>query len=535
MNRHELADLGGGTPSGLLAARAALMPNKTALVFGDVELSYRQLNDNATSIARGLLALGLERSDTIAFFLRNRPEYLTVGFAAARAGLIGVPINTAFKGDFLRSPLQRTDVRVVVTEAALAEQWSTLGEVPPSVHTVIFVDGVPADLPRSAARVLTLEDLSADAPRDLALPELLPSDPNSILFTSGTTGRSKGVVCPHLMAVTMAREGAHAFGITPRDRLFTCFPMYHGMATVLTCYAAIYAGATAILSPGFSMTTFWDEVRTSGATQFNALGAVLHLLLSAPESATDRDHSVTRVFSAPAPPDALYRFEQRFGVHLIEGYGQTEIKNVLYNPRDARRVGSMGLPTASSIVEIHDERGDKLPPGAVGEIVYRPRQAHIMTSGYLEDDEATLAATRGLWWHTGDLGSVDQNGYFYFFDRQTDSLRRRGENISSAEVEEVLGGYPGVVVAAAIRAPSELGESELLAIVQVDEPIGFDHEALWRYCVQTMPRFMVPRYIRAVGALPFTPTGKIRKVELRDAGLAGDTWDAIAEGLTVPR
>ena len=343
------------------------------------------------------------------------------------------------------------------------------------------------------------------------------------------------MLCPNLMAVTMAKEHADVFEITPRDRMLTCFPMYHGMAQVVTCFASIYAGATAVLRPGFSLSTFWDEVRQYEATQFNALGVVLNLLLAMPESDRDRDHAVTRVFSAPAPAEALYRFETRFGVHLIEGYGSTEVKNVMYNPWRGRRIGSMGLPTPSSIVEVHDEHGNPLPPGQVGEIVYRPRHASIMNAGYLDDAEATLAASRGLWWHTGDMASTDDDGYFYFHDRKTDSLRRRGENISSAEVEEVLSTFPGVQVAAAVRAQSELGEHEVLAVLAVADPTAFDPVELWQHCVDKMPRFMVPRYVRLVTAMPFTPTGKIRKVELRDQGITADTWDAVATGHIVPK
>ena len=535
MNRHELLDLGGGTPSGLLASRAAWVPDKTALVFKDQAYTYRELDDAVSAVGAGLLALGLAPGDVVGYFLHNRAEYLTAGLAATRAGLVGVPINSAFKADFLRYPLEQTGAKVIITESALGDAMRSLGRLPASVRTLIYVDQEPSEVPAGAEQVLTLAELLGRGEAHPQFPAAGPEDINSILFTSGTTGRSKGVVCPNLMGLMMAKEGAQAFEITPRDRLFTCFPMYHGMATVLTCYAAFYAGATAIISPGFSMTTFWDEVRNSEATQFNALGAILHLLLSAPESERDRDHSVTRVFSAPAPADALYRFETRFGVHLIEGYCQTETKNIMYNPPGRRRIGSMGTPTPSSIVEVHDEHGTPLAPGQVGEIVYRPRQPHIMTTGYLDDPVRTLAGMRDLWWHTGDMAATDQDGYFYFHDRKTDSLRRRGENISSAEVEEVLQTFPGVQVGAAIRAESTLGENEVLAVVLVADPATVDFPQLWQHCVERMPRFMVPRYFRAVAAMPFTPTGKVRKVELRDDGVTADTWDSAAAGLRVPK
>jgi len=535
MNSHQLHDLGGGTPSGLLAQRAGWMPDKAALLFEDERWTYRELDDAVSRIAAGMLALGLVKGDRAATLLNNRSEYLTTGIGANRAGLVGVPINNAFKAGFLRAPLERTSARLVITESALNDAMLSLGTLPTSVRTLVYVDEVPDQVPAGADRVLSLRELEGLGAPEPAFPPVGPHDTNGILFTSGTTGRSKGVVCPNLMGLTMAKEHVEVFEITPRDRMLTCFPMYHGMAQVVTCLAAIYAGATAVLRPGFSLATFWDEVRRYEATQFNALGVVLNLLLAVPESDTDRDHAVTRVFSAPAPPEALYRFETRFGVHLIEGYGQTEVKNVLYNPWRGRRVGSMGLPTPSSIVEVHDEHGNQVQPGEVGEVVYRPRQASVMASGYLEDPEATLTAMRGLWWHTGDMATTDEDGYFYFHDRKADSLRRRRENISSAEVEEVLATFPGVQVAAAVRAQSELGEHEVLAVLSVTDKDAFDPAGLWQHCVERMPRFMVPRYVRLVDPMPFTPTGKVRKVELRDEGVTADTWDSVAQGLTVPK
>ena len=533
MNR--LHGFGGGTPSGLLAQRAGWMADKLALMFEAERWTYRQLDDAATRTGAGLMALGLTKGDRVATFMNNRSQYLTTGLGANRAGLVTVPINNAFRAAFLRAPLERTSAQVVITECALAESLLSLGRLPASVSTLVFVDKVPDHVPAGADQVLSLDQLEELGDPDPSFPDTGPGDVNGILFTSGTTGHSKGVLCPNLMALTMAQEHTDVLEITPRDRMLTCFPMYHGMAQVVTCLAALYAGATIILRPGFNRTTFWDEVREYGATQFNALGVVLHLLLTVEENPRDRDHQVTRAFSAPAPPDALYRFERRFGVHLIEGYGQTEIKNVMYNPWHARKVGSMGVPTPSSIVEVHDQHGNRVAPDEVGEIVYRPRQASIMNAGYLDDSDATLTAMQGMWWHTGDLASVDEDGYFWFFDRRTDSLRRRGENISSAELEEVLQTYPGVQVAAAIRAESDLGESEVLAVLHVADPAGFDHTHFWRFCVGQLPRFMVPRYVRVIDQMPWTPTGKVRKVELREEGVTAETWDSVAAGHKVPK
>ncbi|MFD0500974.1 AMP-binding protein [Streptomyces rhizosphaericus] len=354
------------------------------------------------------------------------------------------------------------------------------------------------------------------------------------MLTSGTTGRSKGVVHPHLMPLVAARECAAQMATTADERLYTCLPLFHGAAQINISLHAFYAGATVVLGRRFSASRFWDELRTHRVTQFNALGSVLPMLLAQPPSDRDRDHRATKVFAAPAPPQVLHPFEERFGVHVVEGYGLTEIKNVLYNPLDARKVGSLGLPTASSVLEIHDESGQRAAPGRAGEIVYRPRLPDIMFSGYHRDPEATLATMKDLWWHTGDLGHTDEDGYFYFIDRKKDALRRRGENISSHEIESVLLACPGVLAAAAIGTPSELGEDEVLVAVQPEPGHELDLTELFAHCDRSMPHFMVPRYYRVVDRLPVTPNGKVRKHQLRDQGRAG-AWDALAAGLAPTR
>ena len=252
-------------------------------------------------------------------------------------------------------------------------------------------------------------------------------------------------------------------------------------------------------------------MREAEATQFCCLGSITHMLLSQPPSKLDRAYRVGRVFSAPAPPEVLYRFEARFGVHVIEGYGQTEIKNVLYNPMAGRKIGSMGRPTASTLMEIHDEHGNAVGPGVVGELVYRPKLANIMRKGYLKEPEKTLAGMRDLWWRTGDLAFMDADGFFYYFDRATDSLRRRGENISSQELESLAATFPGVKEVAAVAAPSEVGEDELLVVLEVDRPEEVDRDALIAHCRNVMPKFMVPRYVRSCPCCPARAQARCRR------------------------
>ena len=528
MNRHDLQDLGGGTISGVLASRASWAPSNPALVFGGRTFNYRELDDMTTAVGAGLMAMGFQSGDVCAALMTNRPENLVSGYGVCRAGLVRVPVNIAYKGPLLQHVLEHSESKLLFMEAAFAEALLTLPQLPPSLKTIVCLDGLPERLPPGSVELVSWEDLLAAGSSAPVFPEVGPGDTGNIGFTSGTTGRSKGVVSPHLQQVMMARETAAAFGVSARDRMYTCMPLFHGMAAVTTCATALYAGATIILSPRFSVSRFWDEVREGDATQFNCLGSIMHMLLSLPPSELDRQHKVERVFSAPAPAEVLYRFEHRFGVHVIEGYGQTEIKNVLYNPVQGRKIGSMGLPTASTVMEVHDEDGNRCAPGEVGEMVYRPRQPNIMMKGYLKEPDKTLAGMKDLWWRTGDLASQDANGFFYFFDRKGDSLRRRGENISSQELEGLLAGFPGVMDVAAVATPSEMGEDEVMVVLEVQDPAGFDFEALRSHCSKTMPKFMIPRYVRVLPVLPRTPTGKVQKAALRKEGVTPDTWDAAA-------
>ncbi|WP_037568709.1 AMP-binding protein [Phaeacidiphilus oryzae] len=530
-----------GTVGGLIAARAAAHPDRPALICGDARLTYRELDQAVTEVARGFAALGAVPGDSVGILLPNRLEYLLSWFGAARAGLVEVPVNASYKGAFLDHALRVADVRVLVTEPALLDLVAGLPSLPPSLAQVVLLDGEAAGggpaggrgrLP-SRVRLLGWERmLAGGSPAEL--PRVGPADPVAVMLTSGTTGRSKGVVYPHRMQVVAAAEAALRMATGPEERLYTCLPLFHGAAQVNLSLHALAAGAALVLGRRFSASRFWDELRRHEVTQFNALGSILPMLLAQPPSPRDREHRARKAFAAPAPPQVLHPFEERFGVHLVEGYGLTEIKNVLYNPLGARRVGSLGLPTPSTELEVHDEAGDRVEPGRVGEIVYRPRRPDIMFSGYRGDPEATLATMKDLWWHTGDLGRTDEDGYFYFVDRKKDALRRRGENISSHEVESVLLAYPGVVAAAAVATPSELGEDEVLAVLQPDTGRRLDLAEVFAHCDRSMPHFMVPRYYRVVDALPLTPTGKVRKSALRESG-RGEAWDAQSAGLKPTR
>ncbi|GAA1827029.1 ATP-dependent acyl-CoA ligase [Pseudonocardia ailaonensis] len=543
----DLKSLGGGTVGGLLADRAFHTPDKPALVFGDEQLDYAELDAAASAVARGLLGLGLAPGTSVGVFLPNRVETLVAFFGIARAGLVEVPVNTAYKGTFLDHALGHTDVQVLITEPGLLDLVAALPERPHALHTVVVLadgepadrtigaDPVPAGVSLPGVEILTWHAMLARGDAGQVIPEVGIDDPVGIMLTSGTTGRSKGAIYPALMPVVAAHEFAVAMETTADERLYTCLPLFHGAAKINISLHAIVAGATVVLGRRFSASRFWDEIRRHEVTQFNALGSVLPMLLAQPPSDRDRDHPARKVFAAPAPPPVLTATEERFGVHVVEGYGLTEIKTIVWNPIRERKIGSMGVPSATTLLEVHDDLGFPAPPGQVGEIVFRPRVPHVMFAGYHRQPEATVETSRDLWWHTGDLGFTDDDGYFYFVDRKKDALRRRGENVSSQEVESVLLDHPAVAEAAAVGVASDLGEQEVMAVVAVAEGTELDLKDLFAHCDRSLPHFMVPRYYRLVERFPATPTGKIRKAVLRETGLTDDTWDAEAAGLAPTR
>jgi len=529
--------MGGGTIGGLLRARAAVNPGARLLVTRDASYTYAEMDRLADRVGRAFLSLGCRKGDAVSIMVRNRPEYLMAWFGAARSGLVQVPVNPDYKGEFLAYQMEHCEAAVMIVDASTLPQLLTAKEAFRTVRALVFTseaapDGVAG---LGVPTVLGWGEFVALGEGEAALPDVSPGDVATIMYTSGTTGRSKGVVTPHLHNLTQGYEAAQALRIGSRDVLYTCLPMFHGNAQWATVLNALQAGAAVALGERFSASRFWDEVRHFEATEFNAIGSMLYMLDSQPASPGDRDHRVKTVFAVPIPPEIFFRFEQRFGVHLIEGYGQTETKNVAYNPYDARRPGSFGKPTPTSILTVLGPRNEELPPGQLGEIAYRPKLPNILCRGYFKNPEATLGATTDLWWHTGDLGYRDEDGYFYFADRAKDAIRRRGENISSFEVERVLLLHPAVLDVAAVAVASDVIEDEVMAVIVPKPGRSADPAELFEYCDARMPYFAVPRYFRFVADLPRTPNDKIRKVELRAAGVTADAWDSQAAGLKPTR
>lgn len=521
MRDHPLEDR---TIGRMLAAKAATVGERPFLLFEGQRFTYADAHAVTNGYAEGFRRAGIGRGDNVALMLDNRPELLWAMWGLGKLGAVAVPLNTAAKGDLLEYLLDQSDSVLVCAEDTYAER--VRGVAGPAVRGVLG----PGELAGFA-------DPAVDDPPEML--EVKHSDPHLIMYTSGTTGPSKGVVSPHSQGHAVGRQMASRSGYRPDDVLYTCLPVFHGNALWYTIYAALWADACVALSRGFSARRFWDEVRTSGATVFNALGAMANIIWQLPESPRDRDHRVRIAMMVPTSRDLAERFDRRYGIRTTSVFAMTENCAVtVFGPDDpVTKADSAGRVREDMEVQIVDDERRPLPVGELGEICIRPRERGSIMLGYYEMPAATVAATTDLWFHTGDRGRLDADGYLYFADRKKEAIRRRGENISAYEVETVLCRHPAVAEAAAVPVPSELGEDDVMAYVVAAPGAEIDHAELIRYCAEHMAYYMVPRYLDVIDALPKTPSEKIEKYKLAVAARErmGELWDREKAGVEVRR
>lgn len=516
--------------SRLIEDRAERFGDRLAASTPDADITYAGLCDAAARVAGGLAALGVAPGDRVATMLEPTLDYLAVWWGSAWAGSVEVPINTEFKGTFLEHVLASSGARVAVLDGRWLPRLHGLA-VPDLRHVVVA--GEPQGDPPPGVTAHRLAELRAGDP--------VPRTPRTeqdllyVMYTSGTTGPSKGAMLSNRGALWNVRSWLDILELTEDDVAYSMFPLFHVTARSAVVTSAIWARAPIALRGGFSVRGFWPDVRASGATYFAYMGAVIQLLHAQDPRPDDADNSLRVAFGAAAPPGVKDSFERRFGVELLEVYGSTEL-GPASAPRPGRsKPGTMGLPCSHLEIEIHDPDDETLPPGVPGEIVTRPAEPDAMFSGYWGEPEATLRAFRNLWFHTGDGGFIDEDGYVVFADRLKDSMRRRGENISSFEVERAVQRHPDVLECAAYPVPSELTEDEVMIAVVARDGHAIDPVALLRFCVEELPRFAVPRYLRLVDALPKTPSQRIQKFKLRQEGLTEDAVDRERLGVEVPR
>lgn len=506
-----------------LEAAAHEDPDAPAVTFvGDATYSRAELLEATMRLAAGFRAEGVQPGDRVALFLSNRVEFLTSYFALSALGAVSVPLNTALRGDVLTYMLQSVSPCRLVTEAEFAGQISPALADSPGVDAIWSLpSGDRDDFP--GARPLRY--LMETPP----LPESVRPQPwalASILFTSGTTGPSKGVMWSHNMAISFAENATWVMGYTDRDTVYTCLPLFHINALFTAFYAGLQERAPVVVSRRFSASSFWREIRDSGATVTNMLGAMGAILWRQQPLPEEKEHCLRLSMVVPFPTGYVDEFEDRFSVSINELYGSTDTGIPIGVPSGTSRPGSCGVPAPGWEVMLVDKNDEPVPTGELGELVTRPTRPFVGQLGYWGMPEQTWEAHRNLWFHTGDMLRQDNDGWYYFADRKKDAMRVSGENVSSFEVEQVLVSHPDVLEAAVYAVPSELGEDSVMAAVVVEPGSSVEPAGLLEFITPRLAYFAVPRYIDVLDSLPKTSTEKVRKSVLREQGVKASTWDA---------
>lgn len=507
--------------------KAQERPDYPFLTFEGATWTFGRLNDRASRIGRAV-AEQVKRGDRVAFLLPNVPEFILAQVGVARAGAVSVPLHTGLRGEGLAHLLEDSGARGIFVHPDALEGY--LGVRERLKDRIIFevlaeeeaapAGGPPAKAPEGFLR---MREFYQAPPGDLA-EGIDPQETFQILYTSGTTGLPKGVLFPHALLQSGAALRT-LFGYTPDDVLYTCLPLFHLNAQGSVFFAALDADARMVLGRKFSASRFWAEVARAGATAFNSLGTLLAILHKQPPGPGDRAHRVRRVSSSGCPRSIWTSFEERFGVRIMEFYGSVE-GGIIFNDGSAPP-GSIGKPIAIYEAKVVGEGDRECAPNEVGELILRSTIDFVKLPTYHNQPRATAEKTRGGWLRTGDLAYRDPEGWFWFVDRAKECVRRRGENISTFEVEQAIDRHPAVLESAVYALPSEVGEDEVAAAVVLQPEAKLSAGDLWDFLDREgrLARFQLPRFVRFVGELEKTGTTKIQKVRLKREGITPETWD----------
>lgn len=512
----------------LLARRAASDGAAPLLRFGQVVRSGAEVAERAARLAGAFRERGVRPGDRVALLSANRAEALDSFIACGWLGAVLVPINTSTQGPQLAHILHNAEPRVLAVEPDLLARLDTIDGLPGALEQLWGLGDHPATW-----RGRTVDPFPAGGDAIPPAP-VQPGDDLAVLYTSGTTGPSKGVRCPHAQFYWWGVHSGGACGVREGDVLYTCLPLFHTNA-LNAFLQALVNDASLVVGTRFSASRFWEELAASGATVTYLLGTMVSILCGREPSPAERAHR-TRVALAPATPAALWPVcKERFGIDVVEAHGMTET-NLVIGPRDgAQRPGMMGRVMPGFHARVVDDQDVEVPDGTAGELVLRADEPYAFTTGYWKMPEATISCFANLWLHTGDRVVRDGEGWYRFIDRLKDAIRRRGENISSWEVEQVLAGHPGVSAVAVVPVPSELGEDEVMAFVVPSVGAALTPLELVEHCQERLAYFAVPRFVEFVDALPVTSNGKVQKFELRARGVTASTWDREKEGVRLRR
>ena len=527
----------------LCAARTKEHPDRVVLDFDGRLWTWADLTEAAEALAGGLAAVGAIRGEVVCHMSPNHPEAVVIMLALLRLGAVECPVNAGLRGQQLAHVLDHSGARVLIVDGSLVDRVAEQLPAAPDIKMVVqrglriataptaitrtipagSVPQVPSGVAGSvppvpdSVAVFDYDDVRESGEKLPRFRMPSPADPMNIIYTSGTTGPAKGAVLPHAFPLEQARIKIEQWGLTSDDVLFSALPLYHVNARFSTLGTALVVDGRAALVSRFSASTFWDQLRAAGATEVGVVGAVSSILLRQEPGPTDRDHQVRMMHGAAGiPMERRAEFEERFGLRLVTGFAMTETGHfATTSPEDPMRYRASGRPVPQYDVAVADADDNELPPGTIGELVVRPRVPGVMMTGYHRQPEATKAAFRNGWFHTGDLATIDDDGYIRWVDRIADAIRRRGEMISSTEVERAVCVLDGIAECAAVGVPSELGEEDVKLVVVPEPGRSIDPAALARHCQATLPDFCQPRYLEVLEELPKTSTHKVNKPQLR--------------------
>ena len=521
----------------ILEDKARQRPNHVAFHFRDCTITLGQLVDRVHRIAAGLHRLGIRKGDKVAIMLPNCPEFIYAWFALSKVGAVEVPINVALKGDGLRYQIAQSDSKALVASTRFVDRLAAVAEDISSLEDIVWVtddDAVATGGEFSGIGELAFPELASERAE---CPEInvRHDDLASILYTSGTTGRSKGVMLSHHYWYEIWAQSVKYSRYTDYDVLYSGLPLFHGNAQGITVGSSLLADAQAVIVERFSASRFWDDCRRWECTEANYIGGMIPILMKQGPKPDDPDNPVRLMVGAAAPEELWDAFQRRFNTKLLEVYGMTECYCCLVSPYETPRAGSCGKPGTGWDVRIMDENDHECSPREVGEIVVRAEKEGVGTTGYYNNPEATSALMGNGCMHTGDLGYRDEDGYFYFVDRKKQAIRRRGENISSFEVEAVISSNPAVLECCVVGVPAEMGEEEVKAVVVPNSGHSLTEEEVIRWCEPRLAYFAIPRYVAIRERLPKTPSERVEKYKIKAEGVTRDCWDRESAGISLQR
>lgn len=515
----------------LLRERAREHPNLPYIWCADDRLTFGETDARSDRIAAGLAEMGVAAGDRVAIVAQNRVEFLELFFASAKLGAVEVPLSVFLKGEFLRYQLDDCQAQTVIADAAGIEAVAQVVDGLPELKRIVALDDTAG--PPGVEVVPYPHVRESEAP--VPLPDVGRATLHSILYTSGTTGMPKGCMLAHGWYLNNAITASEMMEYKPDDVLFTCLPLFHAWARGLVMGALVHR-LLAVVDPLFSVTRLIERAAETGASVFSGVGAMGMAMLGREPSPAEREHRLRAALMIPFTPEQQQAFRERFGaVVAAQLYGQTEIGAITYaRLSEDRPLDSIGRAAPYLDVGILDDDDAEVPPGAVGEICVRPHVAHAMYQGYWRKPEATVEAWRNLWHHTGDYGRTDEAGWIYFVDRKKDALRRRGENVSSVELERAITAHPAIAEAAVHAIPSPMTEDDIKACIVLASGASVEPADLFAFFAERLPYFAIPRYVEVVPELPRNATMRVMKHLLRARGITPETWDLEAMGFGMP-